>query len=136
MQTEKERLQFKAGEKEKFSDSIRTVEVQIVELNDKMKSEISNLRAQNSAGSTTSNRTATVAEIGKDDKARIADLSPTTTTYTLVSCNIVHTAYATVVSCPNTTHLFNVNSVQGHAEIVHFDFVNVPDPAISTAILV
>jgi hypothetical protein len=44
-----------------------------VELNDKMKSEISNLRAQNSAGSITSIRAATVAEVGQADKARIAD---------------------------------------------------------------
>jgi hypothetical protein len=64
-------LQFKAGQKVgKFSDNIRTVEVKIVELNDKMKSEISNLRAQNSARSI---RAATVAEVGQDDKARIAD---------------------------------------------------------------
>jgi len=44
-----------------------------VELNDKMKSEISNLKAQNSAGSTTSIRAATVAKVGQADKARIAD---------------------------------------------------------------
>jgi len=67
-------LQFKAGEKvEKFCDNIRTVEVKIVELNDKMKSEISNLKAQNSARSVTSIREATVAEVGQGDKARIAD---------------------------------------------------------------
>jgi hypothetical protein len=44
-----------------------------VELNDKMKSEISNVKAQNSAASTTSIRAATVAEVGQADKARIAD---------------------------------------------------------------
>jgi hypothetical protein len=58
---------------EKFGDSISTVDVNIVELNDKMKSEISNLGAQNSAGSLTSIRAATVAEAGQADKARLAD---------------------------------------------------------------
>ena len=67
-------MQFKAGEKVgKFSDNIRTVEVKIVELNDKMKSEISNLKAQNSARSITSIPVTTVAEVGQADKARIAD---------------------------------------------------------------
>jgi hypothetical protein len=66
-------LQFKAREKvEKFSDNIRTAVVKIVELSDNMNSEISNLRAQISAGSITSNRAATVAEVGQDDNARIA----------------------------------------------------------------
>jgi hypothetical protein len=44
-----------------------------VELNDKMKSEISNLKAQNSARSITSIPVTTVAEVGQADKARIAD---------------------------------------------------------------
>ena len=112
MSTEKEGLQFKAGEKvEKFSDNIRTVEVKIVELNDKMISEISNLRAQISAGRITSTRASTVAEVGQSKDSR---LSPTTTTHTLVSKNMAPTVSATVVSCPNTTHRFNVNSVQVH----------------------
>ena len=67
-------MQFKAGEKvEKLSDNIRTIEVKIVELINKIKSEISNLRAQISADSITSIRAATVAEVGQADKARIAD---------------------------------------------------------------
>jgi hypothetical protein len=44
MSTEREKLQFKAGEKIKMcNDNIKAVEVKIVELNDKMHSEISNL---------------------------------------------------------------------------------------------
>ena len=52
MSTERERLQFKAGEGIKIcNDNIRTVEVKIVELNDKINSEISKLKAQIAEGS-------------------------------------------------------------------------------------
>jgi hypothetical protein len=67
-------LQFKAGEKvKKFSYIVRTVEIKNVEINDKMESEIANLRAQISADSITSTRAAAVTEVGQVDKARIAD---------------------------------------------------------------
>jgi len=81
--TEEETLQFKAGnEVENFSGNVRAVELQIMEFNDKMISEISKLKAQILAGSLTSNGSAIVAEVGRDTAARIADVGPITPTCT------------------------------------------------------
>jgi hypothetical protein len=81
--SEKERLQYKVGEEvEKFRDNVRADGVNIMEINDKMNSEILRLKAQILAGSLTSNGSAIVAEVGRDTVARIADIGPNTPTYT------------------------------------------------------
>ena len=65
-------------EVEKCNENIKIVEGKVMELQDKLNSEISILKAWIIAGSVTSNRSAIVAEVGQTTEARIADGSPTT----------------------------------------------------------
>jgi hypothetical protein len=77
--TGKERLQFKVGDEvENFCDNVRAVELIIMEINDKMNSEISKLKDQSLAGSLTSNGSAINAEVGRDTEVRIVDVGPIT----------------------------------------------------------
>ena len=122
MSTERERLHFKAGEEIKIcNDNIRTDEVKIVELNNKINSEISKLKAQIAEGSIISNRSAVVAEVDQATEARIADIGPTTNTSIGVEQQSTQCVSDCNVSCTNTTQLLNVNSVEGHAKVnVHW----------------
>jgi hypothetical protein len=137
MSTEREILQFKAGEELKIcNDNIRTVEVKIVEFNDKMNSEISNLKTQIAEGSIINNWSAVVAEVDQATEARIADIDPTTTTFTGIEQHSTQCVSDCNVSCTNTTHLLNVNSVQIRANVsVHSDLVSVPNAAIKELVL-
>jgi hypothetical protein len=95
-----------------------------VELNSNINSEISNLKFQISTDSITSNQPTIFAKVGQATEATIADVGPTTPTYTGVEKHNTQCVSNCNVSYNNTTHLFNVNNVQGHANVrVHSEFV-------------
>jgi hypothetical protein len=109
-------------EVKKCNDNIRTAEVKLVELNVKKNSEISNLKAQTAEGSTISNRPAAVAEVGQATEAGTADIGPTTPICTGVEQRSTRCVGDCNILCTNTTHFFNIDSVQGHADVnVHSD---------------
>jgi hypothetical protein len=137
MSTERERLQFKGAEEvKKCNGNIRTAEVKILELNDKINSEISNLKAQIAESSKISNRSTIVAEVGHATEARIAEIGPNTPTCTGVEKHSTQCVRDFNVSCNNTSRLLNVNSVQYHANLgVQSDLPKVPNAAINELVL-
>jgi hypothetical protein len=99
-------------------------------------SEIPNLKAQIAEGSITSNRSAVVAEVSQTTEARIGDICPTTPTSTGAEQHSIQCLSDCNVSCPNSTHLLNVNSLQSHANVnVHSESVNVPNAADNDLVL-
>jgi hypothetical protein len=106
--TEKERLQFKAGDEvENFSDNVRAVELRIMQFDDKMNSEISNMKDQILAGSLTSNRSAVVAEVGRDSAASIA---------AYISCYLCCSMYCLCVNmfCHRMTTQLQLTNISYH----------------------
>ena len=87
-----------------------------MEIKDKMNSEISKLKAQSLAGSLTSNGSAINTEAGRDAVVRIADVGPSTPTYSLVVTSNIKLKCVNDcnVSCSSTTYLFKVNNAQVH----------------------
>jgi hypothetical protein len=107
-----------------------------VEINDKINSEISNLKAQIAEGSIVSNRSVIVAEVGQTTQAKIADIDPTTPTHTGVEQHSTQCVSDCNDSCINTTHLLSVNGVQSHANVnVHSELVNMPNAAANELVL-
>jgi hypothetical protein len=106
--TEKDRLRFKAGDEvENFSDNVRAVELRITQFEEKINSEILKKKDQILVGSLTSNRSAIVAEVGRDSAASIA---------VYISCYLCSSMYCLCVNvyCHQLTTQLQLANISYH----------------------